>query len=48
MASVPDSLLTRKVDDDVVYIAEHAIAELVRERLRHRCLLVSANAQILS
>eukprot|EP00439_Symbiodinium_sp_Y106_P071552 s470_g12.t2 len=32
-----------KVDDDVVYIAEHAIAELVRERLRKRCLLVSAN-----
>ena len=32
-----------KVDDDVVYIAEHAIANLVRERLRERCLLVSAN-----
>ncbi|CAE7506497.1 unnamed protein product [Symbiodinium natans] len=32
-----------KVDDDVVYIAEHAIAELVRERLRQRCLFVSAN-----
>ncbi|CAE7267658.1 unnamed protein product [Symbiodinium sp. CCMP2456] len=32
-----------KVDDDVVYVAEHAIAELVRERLRKRCLLVSAN-----
>ena len=32
-----------KVDDDVVYIAEHAIANLVRERLRDRCLLVSAN-----
>ena len=36
--------LPRKVDDDVVYVAEHAIAELVRERLRKRCLLVSANA----
>ena len=35
----------RKVDDDVVYIAEHAIAELVRERLRQRCLFVSANAR---
>lgn len=32
-----------KVDDDVVYIAEHAITNLVRERLRERCLLVSAN-----
>ena len=32
-----------KVDDDVVYVAEHAIANLVRERLRERCLLVSAN-----
>ena len=32
-----------QVDDDVVYIAEHAIANLVRERLRERCLLVSAN-----
>ncbi|CAJ1334780.1 unnamed protein product [Effrenium voratum] len=32
-----------KVDDDVVYVAEHAIANLVRERLRQRCLFVSAN-----
>ena len=41
---MPSLCLPRKVDDDVVYIAEHAIAELVRERLRKRCLLVSANA----
>lgn len=32
-----------KIDDDVVYIAAHSIAEIVREKLRHRCLFVSAN-----
>lgn len=32
-----------KIDDDIVYLEQHAIAELVREKLRHRCLFVSAN-----
>ncbi|CAE7687735.1 unnamed protein product [Symbiodinium sp. CCMP2592] len=32
-----------KVDDDIVFLARHAIAELVREKLRHRCMFVSAN-----
>jgi hypothetical protein len=32
-----------KIDDDVVYIAEGAIAELAREKLRNRFLFVSAN-----
>lgn len=35
------------MDDDVVYVAEHAIANLVRERLRQRCLFVSANVACL-
>mmetsp|Transcript_125456 Transcript_125456/g.401793 ORF Transcript_125456/g.401793 Transcript_125456/m.401793 type:complete len:294 (+) Transcript_125456:149-1030(+) len=32
-----------KTDDDIVYIHRHAVAELVREKLRGRCLFVSAN-----
>ncbi|CAE7208167.1 unnamed protein product [Symbiodinium necroappetens] len=32
-----------KVDDDIVFLARHAIAELVREKLRRRCMFVSAN-----
>eukprot|EP00439_Symbiodinium_sp_Y106_P085716 s181_g29.t1 len=32
-----------KIDDDIVYISDEAIAEMVRERLRNRCGLVSAN-----
>jgi len=32
-----------KIDDDVVYIAPHAIANMVREYRRGRCLFVSGN-----
>eukprot|EP00928_Gymnodinium_smaydae_P029371 TRINITY_DN22138_c0_g1_i1.p1 TRINITY_DN22138_c0_g1~~TRINITY_DN22138_c0_g1_i1.p1 ORF type:complete len:284 (+),score=56.32 TRINITY_DN22138_c0_g1_i1:155-1006(+) len=32
-----------KIDDDIVYLARHAIPELVREKLRDRCLFVSGN-----
>merc|ERR1712054_363466 len=32
-----------KIDDDVVYVAPHAIADMVREHRRGRCLFVSAN-----
>eukprot|EP00434_Breviolum_minutum_P028238 symbB.v1.2.024980.t1/scaffold2400.1/size80086/5 len=32
-----------KIDDDIVYLAKHALAELAREKLRRRCLFVSAN-----
>ncbi|CAE8718771.1 unnamed protein product, partial [Polarella glacialis] len=38
----PDTVYV-KVDDDVVFIEQHAIAQIVRERLRGRCLMVSAN-----
>lgn len=33
-----------KIDDDVVYLAPHALANMVRERRRNRCTLVSASA----
>ena len=36
-----------QVDDDIVFLARHAIAELVREKLRRRCMFVSANAPVL-
>ncbi|CAE7615420.1 unnamed protein product, partial [Symbiodinium necroappetens] len=32
-----------KIDDDVVYIADGAIAEMIREKRRGRFLFVSAN-----
>ncbi|CAE7749842.1 unnamed protein product [Symbiodinium pilosum] len=32
-----------KVDDDIVFLAKHALAEMVREKLRRRCMFVSAN-----
>ncbi|CAE7401055.1 unnamed protein product [Symbiodinium natans] len=32
-----------KVDDDIVFLARHALAEMVREKLRRRCMFVSAN-----
>lgn len=32
-----------KIDDDIVYVADETIPSLVRERLRNRCGLVSAN-----
>eukprot|EP00933_Yihiella_yeosuensis_P017076 TRINITY_DN14368_c0_g1_i1.p1 TRINITY_DN14368_c0_g1~~TRINITY_DN14368_c0_g1_i1.p1 ORF type:complete len:619 (+),score=123.61 TRINITY_DN14368_c0_g1_i1:109-1965(+) len=32
-----------KLDDDIVYIADEAIPQMVRERMRDRCGLVSAN-----
>ncbi|CAE7667726.1 hflX [Symbiodinium pilosum] len=38
----PDTVYL-KIDDDMVYISDQAIAEMVRERLRNRCGLVSAN-----
>mmetsp|Transcript_63569 Transcript_63569/g.200860 ORF Transcript_63569/g.200860 Transcript_63569/m.200860 type:complete len:684 (+) Transcript_63569:39-2090(+) len=38
----PDAVYV-KIDDDVVYIAPHAIANLVREVRRGRCLFVSGN-----
>eukprot|EP00435_Cladocopium_sp_Y103_P065653 s978_g27.t1 len=38
----PDTVYL-KIDDDMVYLADEAIPEMVRERLRNRCGLVSAN-----
>lgn len=38
----PDTIYV-KIDDDIVYIADEAIPEMVRERLRDRCSIVSAN-----
>ncbi|CAJ1394555.1 unnamed protein product [Effrenium voratum] len=32
-----------KMDDDMVYLADEAVPEMVRERMRNRCGLVSAN-----
>jgi len=37
------STLYLKIDDDVVYVAPHAVAELVREKRRDRCLFASSN-----
>jgi len=42
LASEPKAIYV-KIDDDIVYIADGAIAELVREKLRGRFLFVSAN-----
>uniref|UniRef100_A0A7S4R648 Uncharacterized protein n=1 Tax=Alexandrium monilatum TaxID=311494 RepID=A0A7S4R648_9DINO len=38
----PDTVYI-KIDDDIVYIADEAIPAMVRERLRGRCGVVSAN-----
>jgi hypothetical protein len=38
-----DNVVYIKVDDDVVYIAPQTVAELVAEKLRNRCVFVSAN-----
>eukprot|EP00927_Polykrikos_kofoidii_P016782 TRINITY_DN17616_c0_g1_i1.p1 TRINITY_DN17616_c0_g1~~TRINITY_DN17616_c0_g1_i1.p1 ORF type:complete len:389 (+),score=61.39 TRINITY_DN17616_c0_g1_i1:77-1243(+) len=42
LASEPGSYYL-KIDDDIVYIAEGAIAEMIREKRRGRFLFVSAN-----
>jgi len=42
VANEPGALYL-KIDDDIVFISEGAIAELVREKLRKRFLFVSAN-----
>ena len=36
-----------QVDDDIVFLARHALAEMVREKLRRRCMFVSANVAVL-
>lgn len=38
----PDTVYV-KIDDDIVYMSDEAIPEMVRERLRNRCSIVSAN-----
>lgn len=42
LANVPNAIYL-KIDDDIVYIAPGAIAEMAREKLRERFLFVSAN-----